>query len=259
MENLFKRFTPVIRSLSAAELDGAPSLNTKLLLARYGALQVCYAPFEFVNPKAKLVIVGITPGYTQMLNALREARRQLDAEADEMTVLKAAKRAGGFSGSLRPALVALLDSIGINRWLRIGSCSEFFGDGAAAPMVQTASALRYPVFLGGKNYNGTPNMARHPLLKEQLLGYFGEDARLLRVVFVPLGDKASEALHFLAGHGCLDRSCILDGLPHPSGTNGERIAYFLGRKARGTLSAKTDPDKLDQARERLTKQVLAFA
>lgn len=64
--DLFGRFAPIIGSLSDAELAGAPSLYEKLSLAQDGALRVCYAPFDYVNPTAKLVLVGITPGTTQM-------------------------------------------------------------------------------------------------------------------------------------------------------------------------------------------------
>lgn len=46
---------------------------------------------------------------------------------------------------------------------------------------------------------------------------------------------------------------------HPSGANAERIAYFLGRKSRSALSAKTNPDKLDRAREEMIRKVLALA
>ena len=37
-------------------------------------------------------------------------------------------------------------------------------------------------------------------------------------------------------------------MPHPSDSNAERIAYFLGRKPREALSNKTNPDKYDQAK-----------
>lgn len=33
------------------------------------------------------------------------------------------------------------------------------------------------------------------------------------------------------------------------------IAYFLGRKARASLSVKTNPDRIDAARERLQRQI----
>ena len=48
-----------------------------LLLAAEGPLAVYYAPFDWVNTQARVVLVGITPGHTQALNALNEAKRQL--------------------------------------------------------------------------------------------------------------------------------------------------------------------------------------
>ena len=255
---LFQRFAHVIRSLSAAELAGAPTLDEKMRIAKDGRLSVCYAPFEHINLRARVVLVGITPGRTQMLNAIIEARRQLDLGVDPETALMAAKRTGAFSGAMRPNLVGLLDHVGVNGWLGVASCDELFG--SAAHLVQTTSVLRNPVFVDGENYNGTPRLTSHPLLREQLLTGFGEDARALpQAVFVPLGDKVAEALNFVADHGLLDRERILDGLPHPSGANAERIAYFNGRKGRSALSAKTNPDKLDQARTRMMQKIAALA
>jgi hypothetical protein len=58
----------------------------------------------------------------------------------------------------------------------------------------------------------------------------------------------------LSSQGRLDRARILAGFPHPSGANSERIAYFLGRKPREMLSAKTNAAALDAARARLEAQ-----
>lgn len=255
---LYKKFAPVIQGLTEEELSGASSLYQKLNLATDGRIQICYAPFEYINKEARVVIVGITPGQTQMLNALREAKQQIQKGAQGQEVLKAAKSTGAFSGPMRPNLTNLLDQIGINRWLGLSSCSELFG--AAARLVQTTSILRNPVFINGENYNGTPNMIRTPLLRQQIIQHFGEDASALpNAVFIPLGDKVAEALKFLASQGLIRRDRILDGLPHPSGANAERIAYFIGKKAREALSAKTDPDKLDQARISLIGRVGALS
>jgi hypothetical protein len=257
-KKLFRQFTPIIRSLNAEELDGAASLYDKLTIAEDRGVRVCYAPFEYINPKARVVIAGITPGHTQMLNALKEVRRQLDQKASEDVALKAAKDTGAFSGTMRPNLTNLLDSIGIQRWLGIRSCEALFG--SSAHLVQTTSVLRYPVFVDGKNYAGAPNMIRHHLLCDQLTSHFAKEvATLPDAVFVPLGDKVAEALYFLADQGLVPRKRILDGLPHPSGANAERIAYFLGRKDRKALSAKTSPDKLDEAKEKLLRRVRALA
>lgn len=70
------------------------------------------------------------------------------------------------------------------------------------------------------------------------------------------GEGAVEVCYeHLCELGVIQRERVLEGLPHPSGSNAERIAYFLGRKNRGALSSKTNPEKLDRAREVLRRQV----
>jgi len=247
-------FAPIIRSLSSAELAGSASLYEKLRIARSGPLEVCYAPFEYINPAARLVVVGITPGRVQMLNALRELRRQLDAGASEAVALRAAKLTGAFSGPIRPNLVALLDAIGMQGWLGIKGCTELFG--ACSDLVQTASVLRNPVFFNGQNYSGAPSMVRDKLLQAELIEGFGQDARQLPdAVYLPLGEKVAQALFFLAERGLVRRERILDGLPHPSGANAERIAYFLGKKPRAELSAKTSAEKIDRLKREILHKV----
>lgn len=66
--------------------------------------------------------------------------------------------------------------------------------------------------------------------------------------------------------------CVLDGfiasiyrmralrcISHSCTANAERVAYFLGEKARDKLSAKTSATNLDAAREHLLKTVAALA
>lgn len=89
--------------------------------------------------------------------------------------------------------------------------------------------------------------------------YLAEEAEALpNAVWVPLGAHAEACLKHLAALGRLDGRRVLSGLPHPSGANAERIAYFLGRKPRGALSAKTNPDRIDAARERVMEQMAAL-
>ena len=257
MKNTLQTFASTIRGLTDSDLQSLGVLGQRLNIARDGQIEVMYAPFEHINCQARVLLVGITPGYTQAVNALRECRRQLLAGASDEEALKAAKQTGAFSGAMRAKLIAMLDAIGLHRWLELGTCEALFGP--AAHLVHSTSVLRNPVFVKGKNYSGTPNMVRHPLLRQQLLEGFGAEVQALpQAVFIPLGDKVAEALHFVADQGLLDRNRILDGLPHPSGANAERIAYFLGRKPREELSAKTDPVKLDRARESILAQVAAL-
>jgi len=251
------RFAPIIKELTPVELSNTPSLRSKLRIAVDGELEICYAPLDYVNVDAKVVIVGITPGHTQMVNAVAEYRRQLIAGTSPLEAVRAAKLTAAFSGAMRPNLVQLLDSIGLQGALEIETCGDLFG--ASSGLVHMTSILRNPVFLRSGNYNGTPNMISNPLLRRQVLEFFAKDISLTPgAIFVPLGERVADALRWLASEGKLSHGQILDGLPHPSGANSERIAYFLGRKSRSELSEKTNPVSLDASREALQSRVKAI-
>lgn len=254
MDILFDRYREHIRALDLAQVACAPDIPEHFLLAHEGRYRSCYIPFESVNPAARVVVVGISPGFAQWKNAMREAQRQLAAGAAREHILHAARLTGAFSGAIRPNFVALLDAIGVQRWLGITSCASLFG--ADAGLVQVSAILRHPVFVDGKNYSGTPAMPRHAFLREQMLRYFAEEARQLPdALYVPMGGSVSAGLDWLAEEGVIRRERILHGLPHPSGANAERVAYFLGRKDRSTLSAKTNGAQIDAAREALLEQM----
>jgi hypothetical protein len=254
MTTLLPRFANAIAAAGLAEINADPTLGGKLTLATSGRLAVTYAPFDHVNGAARVVLVGITPGRQQAVNALVEARRQLQLGRPLDVAAKAAKETASFSGSMRSALTDMLDHIGIARWLGIGSCKDLFG--SHADLLHSTSALRYPVFLDGANYSGNPPMTGVPLLRAQIEEHLALEAKqLAKAVWIPLGPAPASALDLLVRTGALDRSRVLSGLPHPSGANGERIAYFLGRKERELLSAKTNAAMLDTARASLMETV----
>lgn len=231
-----------------------PVLSPALTLAQSGALAVQWAPFDHTPPTARLVIVGITPGREQAQNALRAFRTALLKGLAWPEALREAKLTGSFSGPMRSSLVAMLDRIEVNRLLSVTSSDELFDP--AHELVHFTSALRYPVFVSGANYNGTPDMLRTPMLREMIDGCLASEARLLPdALWLPLGPRPTAAIRYLIAQGALRANQVLEGLPHPSGANAERISYFLGRKARALLSSKTHPDKLDQARTALIAQV----
>jgi hypothetical protein len=250
--NLFADYADLIRSISFDSMDHGGSIDRRLVLASEGALEVCYAPFDHINERAKVVLVGITPGRQQMMNAFREAQRQLRDGRTLSDSSSAAKGVASFSGPMRANLVAMLDYFCLNEKLGISSCGSLFGQ--HADLVHYTSALRYPVFVNGQNYSGQPRMTRTPLLQKFLGDYFAAELRALpRAVFVPLGPKVAEALRFVAVKGDADR--ILDGLPHPSGANAERVAYMIEKKPRHMLSSQTPAGSIDEARNRLKRQI----
>lgn len=76
------RFADLLMSVTEADLITDETLSGRLLLSQSGELRICYAPFDYIQRSARLVIVGITPGAQQARNALIEARRQLIAGSD---------------------------------------------------------------------------------------------------------------------------------------------------------------------------------
>jgi hypothetical protein len=259
----FARFRDLILDTDPDAIRSPDQIPAPFLLASAGPVSAHYIPFDYVNPQARVVVVGISPGFVQWKNAVREARRQLASGAPEHEALRAAKYTGAFSGAIRPNLVALLDHVGLQRWLGIASCASLFG--ADAHLMHVTGALRQPIFVKGANkakinYSGAnPNMLTTPLLQAQLLDYFGQEAgQMPDAVFVPLGPKVSLALSWLARRGIIDEDRILHGIPHPSGANAERIAYFLGRKEKASLSSRTNGSQIDANRMALRAKMAAL-
>ena len=73
----YERF---LSSLPASdEYELGHLLVPDLLMAEEGDLRMFYAPFDSVNESARLIILGITPGWTQMELGCRTARAALFA------------------------------------------------------------------------------------------------------------------------------------------------------------------------------------
>lgn len=252
------RITPYLDRLDTLclqnPLSGWPA---ELRMRAAGDWATYYAPFDHVNPNARIVIVGITPGLQQAGNALAAFQRARRAGHPIDTALATAKTFASFSGPMRTNLVAMLDHIGLPGVLQIDSCARLFTD--RTDLAHFTSVLRYPVTVQEKNYSGTPGILANPFTRTEFQQWFvPEVAQLPQAVVVPLGPAVTQALDSLITSGSVPAKRVLTGLPHPSGANAERIAYFLGRKARAALSTKVDPDKLDAARVRLLSQVAAI-
>jgi hypothetical protein len=86
--------------------------------------------------------------------------------------------------------------------------------------------------------------------------YLGAEIdQLPDALYIPLGDKVAEVLQHFVGKGRLESSQVLNGLPHPSGANAERIAYFLGNKRAEDCSSKTNPAKIDFTKTTLLEKL----
>lgn len=247
---LFERYREVLVSIDAPRVR-----DQRLLIGAADAVRIYYAPFEHLNADARVVLVGITPGPTQMVNANNAARKVLLAGGGTAEAMRNAKETAAFSGEpMRSNLIRQLNHWGFPQWLGIDDAAELFG--VARHLVQATSLLRYPVFVSDDDYRGNPDMLRHPLLRRHLLEHFASElAALPQAVFVGLGPAVQRVLQWLVAEGHLAADRVAAGLLHPSGFNTYRIAYLTGDRG-STIPHATDPEPYDRGRLRFRAQHL---
>lgn len=230
--SLFERYADVIAALPERdEFSRADLLVPEFRLVKDKSLEIYYAPLDFINTQAKVAVVGITPGWTQMEIAFRQASAALRDGLTASEALQQAKMEASFAGSMRKNLVSMLNETPLQEVLGLDSCESLFGD--SSRFLHTTSAVRYPAFVRGGNYTGhSPE-----LLSNSELTRFVEEvltpelSSLPRALIVPLGKCVDAVLRSLVQVGVLNAKRCLLGFPHPSGVNGHRrIEFEQGRK-----------------------------
>ena len=194
-----------------------------------------YAPFDYLNRLARVAVVGVTPGPTQMRESYAVVRDALRAGQSDQQALQAVKARASFKG-MRRDLARWLDELGLATLLGLRSCSELFQDPHRG-LLHTTSAVRYPVFARRgdgtlANYPGSnPDIVAHPWLRDMIeTTLAGELPALPSAIVIPLG-RASRALAHLQDQGAVDPARCLIGLPHPSPASPLRERYFQDAKA----------------------------
>lgn len=225
-------FVDVMRQLPE---DFAPAdyCRPDLLLHSEGRLAVYFTPFDRVNPDAKLVLVGLTPGRAQAHLALTTAAAALRHGTNLNEALDEAHRVGSFAGAMRSNMTSMFDGSGLHTALGLDSCSRLFTD--RRDLLGGTSAVLYPVFIDGKNYSGSPTILRSPILRafaSQVLA--AELDRTPNALIIPLGQAAADGV-LLAG---VEPGRVLDGFPHPFGANGHRAWAYLQRREQLTETVR---------------------
>jgi len=203
-----------IKKLNKIDKDSV--ISKTFLLSKEGNIEIYYAPFDYINSKAKIVIVGITPGLQQMIQSFQAIK---DGKS-----LMEVKDLSSFKGSMRTTLVKFLDELKINNILKIQSCESLFN--INNKYLHSTSLVKYPVFDKGKNYSGVN------ILKKKILLDFIEDNFLKELevfqgsIIVPLGNSVSSTIDYLNTKHQLKLKCFLKGFPHPSGLNARKNIQF---------------------------------
>lgn len=201
-------------------------LTKQFLLDQNERLQIYFAPHNlYVQRQARIMIVGICPGWTQTELAFHTYRDNLNLDMKQR--LLRCKRASRFAGGMRRNLVEMLDQLGVHECLGLASSAELFADQDF--LLHTTSLIKFPIFKAGKNYSGSgPKILKDQLLTDYVRTYFLEEVREFDhpLLMIPLGKAVEEVLLKLREHGELDRCQIATGFPHPSGVNGHRKEQF---------------------------------
>ena len=100
------KYLKKIKSLK--KISKSTATGGKFLIAKKDNIKIYYAPFDYINSKAKIMIVGITPGLQQMLQSFQVIN---DGKS-----LKKVKDLSSFKGSMRTTLIKYLDELKINNF-----------------------------------------------------------------------------------------------------------------------------------------------
>ena len=136
------------------KIDKKNVVSKDFLVNKDGNIEIYYAPFDYINSKAKIVIVGITPGLQQMTQSFQVIK---DGKS-----LKEVKDLSSFKGSMRTTLIKYMDELKINKKLKIKSCESLFD--LHSKYLHTTSLVKYPVFDKGRNYSGSNILKKEILL-----------------------------------------------------------------------------------------------
>ena len=214
------KFLNQIRSLK--KINKSTITNKNFLIKREDNIEIYYAPFDYINSKAKIMIVGITPGLQQMLQSFEAVK--------EGRSLKEVKDLSSFKGSMRTTLIKYLDALNINKKLKIKSCESLFN--INSKYLHSTSLIKYPVFDKGRNYSGS-GLLKKKILLDFLEAHFVKELKKLdKTIIVPLGNTVSSTIDYLNNEFKLNLKCFLKGFPHPSGLNVRKDIQFKENKVR---------------------------
>lgn len=199
-----------------------------------------HTAFGYVNPKAEVVIVGITPGNTK-----------LDGSREGLTP-REVKRIYAFSGRMRPNLVNMLNHIGINKMLGIASCKTLWEDDF--DRVEMTSLLKEATYeLNNKGekvmFKDTKKIWKSEKLQKMLCEGFVKDCEQYTnaKLFVACGPGVYNTLTTLREQGLINAPII--AIAHPSGANTGRICCYLGTYEPKDASTQWCKDKAEEAKK----------
>ncbi len=214
----FEKYRPVTNQMSELDKDHMEELLMRRE-HRPGLEEYYSAHTDYMDPEARVVFIGICPGFEQMKLSFDLVKDMKD-ERDELKVLREAKVNARFGRSMRRNLIALADETVLPDLLGVKSTAELFEPDCH--LMDNTSLLPYPVFKNGKNYTGHAPKIKNSLMLSEICS--GQLQKILKAypeaVFIPLGKSVDEQV---SETEIIPNERIIHGFPHPSGANGHRF------------------------------------
>lgn len=225
-----RRLAAMRETYAPPAFDRETLASERYLLASEGRFRVYYAPIAtWPSATARIVFVGLTPGFTQMTLAARAYLETPAIDRDDRAAFTHVVRARvAYAGSMRKNLCHMLDELGFPAAWGVRASDDLFAIDRTD--VITTSALVFPVFEepGRKNFSGRGlDLARVPLFRTMLDELLAPRLRgAPNATIVPFGTVVASGIRYLCAKRTIDCDRILWGLPHPSGSNGHRVRQF---------------------------------
>ena len=224
--SLFQKYKKIIAGLDTINKE---SIQTEqFLLYQDPKIQIYYAPHnEYINEKANVFIIGITPGWSQTQIAFQTAKNEIMACYTDEEICFKCKVESRFAGTMRKNLIIMLDDLNLQGYLGLKSCSELFNKDNS--FLHTTSLIKYPCFYKGKNYSGhTPTIGSVDILRKYIMKEFIKELSCVPnlQLIIPLGAAVEGILKEIFNSDSIQYGKVLWGFPHPSGLNGRRKIQF---------------------------------
>jgi hypothetical protein len=218
-----------------------------------------FAPFDSVNDSADVVLIGITPGKRQAIDALLTLRSALKNGKPVADAAARAKQVASFNGEMRDVAAVLMDYFRLNDVFGVEKSAMLFDK--MAHRTHNTSVLRYSVLewktvnkkgsktSGWFNYGGDDKIFKRPFMRKMIEEKLVPELQLFpNAWLVPFGPTPAFVLDELVRKGVIGGDRVLAGLNHPSGSQWNRHNCQMDRVDHSTCSPNVGCAKVQAAR-----------
>lgn len=233
-----EKIGPYLLSLSDSQIDtlvdkGEVLADSNFLPEKKDKFGQFYAPFDWMNEEADIVLIGITPGRAQAKSALKSLRAALRRGTNASDAARIAKQSASFEGDMRAIAAQLMNRFNFHKLFTLSDSADLFGK--ASHRAHYTSLLRYPVLhwqtkkmkgvkvTGWFDYSGGDSAFSVEMLRRSIDQHFEpEITQFKHAWLVPFGPVPALALESMVARGIVGADRVLSGINHPSGTQWNR-------------------------------------